>query len=89
MMKKRIHTSYARYVSKYKIEILITTKNAYEMNEERQIAEILAEANAYGCKHYVEQVAQRMINKETELEKYQQAYINVIYHSNLDRHSNA
>ena len=56
------------------------------MTEKQQIEEILTAAKAYGLQDEVERCAQLSIWGSTMLDKYQDAYLNVIYGTkkNLD-----
>jgi hypothetical protein len=49
------------------------------MTEEQQIEEILLEAKAYGLRNEVEQAAQLSLWGFTRLDKYQDAYLQIIY----------
>ena len=64
-------------LTQHKIDLL--SRQMCNMTEEQQIEELLLEANAYGLRNTVEQVAQLSIWGSTRLDKYQDAYLNVIY----------
>ena len=78
MMKKLIHMNYNRYIKNVDIFALLGTKMC-GMTEEQQIEEILLEANAYGLRNEVEQAAQLSLWGFTRLDKYQDAYLQIIY----------
>jgi len=64
-------------LTQHKIDLL--SRQMCNMTEEQQIEELLLEANAYGLRNTVEQVAQLSIWGSTRLDEYQDAYLNVIY----------
>jgi len=64
-------------LTQHKIDLL--SRQMCNMTEEQQIEKLLLEANAYGLRNTVEQVAQLSIWGSTRLDKYQDAYLNVIY----------
>jgi len=77
-MKKLIHRNYNRYIKNIDLYALLGTKMC-GMTEEQQIEEILLEANAYGLRNEVEQAAQQSLCGFTRLDKYQDAYLQIIY----------
>ena len=64
-------------LTQHKIDLL--SRQMCNMTEQQQIEKLLLEANAYGLRNTVEQVAQLSIWGSTRLDKYQDAYLNVIY----------
>jgi hypothetical protein len=64
-------------LTQHKIDLL--SRQICTMTEEQQIEELLLEANAYGLRSEVQRCAQLSIWGSTILDKYQDAYMNVIY----------
>ena len=64
-------------LTQHKIDLL--SRQMCNMTEEQQIEEILIVADAYNLRNEVERIAQLSLWGFTRLDKYQDAYLNVIY----------